>query len=747
MKPGFALSLSVEGIVLLHRSAGGWRGVGEVALDTADIGGSLAALRDRAATLEPDGILTKLIIPNDQIRYLTIDGGDLTSQEQDERVRAALDGATPYSVDDLAYDAAPEGAKIHIAAVARETLAEAEAFAADHGFNPVSFVAIPGDMPYLGEPFFGPSAQAAQLLPPGQSVEPDGIAVVVIGQVDAEAPATPDPSDDAPAFATRRAAEPEVGLDETPRDADPADDIQSDDTPVFQARARPSPLTAAPRETPPPPQPDPVVAEITPAPEITESLRAQPEPDDPAPPEVTATAEITAPARAQTAAATDEAARMTVFGARQTSQRGKPRHLGLILTAILLVFLVGVAAWAALFLDDEIAAIFGGPDDSELVDTGEAALPPAPVIVTPDPGAPVLALREPLPPAQEPAENAIEPVTRPAPPAQELSDTDTAVLDALQRVPLTDGPAPDPELASVSALAPVQPVTPAVVPIDTMYVPSIDGASSARDAVALPEPGSNPDVALASVSSPAAPGTQFQLDARGLVIPQPDGAVTPDGIVVYLGRPAVVPPPTPARLEQPDETEEVQNRLSELRPRLRPTDLVERNERGRLGGRTVEELAGLRPRLRPEAPQIAPEVDETPTAQAVAASMTPRLRPANFSQRVARQQENQRQQNAETQPTRVAAVAPRTVTPRIPSSASVARQATLDNAINLSRVNLIGVYGTPSNRRALVRLPSGRYKKVKVGDAIDGGRVRAIGDSELRYTKGSRSHILKIPSG
>ena len=62
-------------------------------------------------------------------------------------------------------------------------------------------------------------------------------------------------------------------------------------------------------------------------------------------------------------------------------------------------------------------------------------------------------------------------------------------------------------------------------------------------------------------------------------------------------------------------------------------------------------------------------------------------------------------------------------------------------------MNLIGVYGTPSNRRALVRLPSGRYKKVQVGDTIDGGRVSAIGDSELRYQKGGRNLVLKIPSG
>ena len=55
--------------------------------------------------------------------------------------------------------------------------------------------------------------------------------------------------------------------------------------------------------------------------------------------------------------------------------------------------------------------------------------------------------------------------------------------------------------------------------------------------------------------------------------------------------------------------------------------------------------------------------------------------------------------------------------------------------------------GTPIGRRALVRLSSGRYKKVKVGDRIDGGQIVAIGDSELRYQKGGRNVVLRMPRG
>jgi type IV pilus biogenesis protein PilP len=90
----------------------------------------------------------------------------------------------------------------------------------------------------------------------------------------------------------------------------------------------------------------------------------------------------------------------------------------------------------------------------------------------------------------------------------------------------------------------------------------------------------------------------------------------------------------------------------------------------------------------------------------------------------------------------VAAAAPRA--PSIPTSASVARQATVRNAINLNRINLIGVYSSGSQRRALVRLSTGRYVKVKVGDRIDGGRVRSIDKDALTYTKNGRDISIEL---
>jgi len=84
--------------------------------------------------------------------------------------------------------------------------------------------------------------------------------------------------------------------------------------------------------------------------------------------------------------------------------------------------------------------------------------------------------------------------------------------------------------------------------------------------------------------------------------------------------------------------------------------------------------------------------------------------------------------------------------PIIPTTASVAREATIINAINLSQVNLIGVYGSASDRRALIRLRNGRYLKVQIGDRLDGGKVAAIDGNRLQYIKSGRMVTLDIAS-
>ncbi|MEY8840077.1 hypothetical protein AB9K41_13710, partial [Cribrihabitans sp. XS_ASV171] len=195
--------------------------VGDAPLDAPDLAGALAALRDRALLLEPQ-VTCKLIIPNEQIKYLTVETGTLDEEARREAVETALDGATPYTIDELSYDISPDGTVTHVAAVARETLDEAEAFAREHGFDALSYVAVPDDNPFLGEPFFGP-APAVSDRTGSAAVEPDGIAVVVIGE--AELPdRQAEPTEPDPEPAAEPVSEPSSG--EAP-EPDPRPDTES----------------------------------------------------------------------------------------------------------------------------------------------------------------------------------------------------------------------------------------------------------------------------------------------------------------------------------------------------------------------------------------------------------------------------------------------------------------------------------------------------------------------------------------
>jgi len=234
--------------------------------------------------------------------------------------------------------------------------------------------------------------------------------------------------------------------------------------------------------------------------------------------------------------------------------------------------------------------------------------------------------------------------------------------------------------------------------------------------------------------------------------------------------------------------------LAGFKPRQRPADLQERFERATQNGRTTDELAAIRPLQRPadaaaasvrareeaiaaalaeaaaeealreqqeaqdaealaarQAEEAAQE-ENTGTKLAVASSRRPGTRPRNFDRVVARANRANRTQNNAAAASAARAAGPAVsrssrARPTGPVSATVARAATDNNALALGKVALVGVFGTSSNRRALVRMPNGRFKKVSVGDRVDGGRVAAIGEGQLKYTKGSRTLTLQMPKG
>ena len=180
MKPTFALDLTSEAIGLLHRTPKGWLSIGETAFDAPDLTEALDYLRKTALGLSPMGVATKLILPNSQILYTEIHAPGPSRDEKRRQIAVALEGRTPYAVDDLVFDWSGKGATVKVAVIARETLDQAEGFAAEHRLNPVSFVAIPEDGTFVGEPWFGPTAAAAGLLAEDETVERDRDPVTIL---------------------------------------------------------------------------------------------------------------------------------------------------------------------------------------------------------------------------------------------------------------------------------------------------------------------------------------------------------------------------------------------------------------------------------------------------------------------------------------------------------------------------------------------------------------------------------------
>ncbi|MBC7179189.1 MAG: hypothetical protein H5U14_03730, partial [Roseovarius sp.] len=401
-------------------------------------------------------------------------------------------------------------------------------------------------------------------------------------------------------------------------------------------------------------------------------------------------------------------------------------------------------------------------------------------------GAPQVALTPPLDAEPEVVPEVVPEVAAETAPDPAPEPQDEAVVET---PPQPEELTPDELMARYAAtgiwpLAPEPPAQADTTDIDEFYLTSLDEAVNFQDAVALPPaPESALDRRPETPPAPAPPGTQFTLDARGLVLATPEGALTPDGVLVRSGPPPVRPPetrPTPPAEAAPApsaETTAEDARLGGIRPRTRPENLIEQQERGALSGLTRSELASLRPRLRPQAvieaaaaaaaPPPAPEVQPADVSsaslaaalieanrgsvaeslpQAVGTSIKPKLRPQDLEQ-AARAPQPDRATPGEDEEPEIQTAAAARVAPNIPTTASVARSATETNAINLRNVNLIGVYGSPQSRRALVRLSNGRYQKVQVGDRLDGGQVSAIGDAELRYNKRGRDVVLRMPKG
>ncbi|RPE71961.1 hypothetical protein EDD53_1096 [Pacificibacter maritimus] len=429
-----------------------------------------------------------------------------------------------------------------------------------------------------------------------------------------------------------------------------------------------------------------------------------------------------------------------IFGARKKPAKKRKLPLGLVLTLVLIVFLGLVAAWASL----------STPDSTQDLDTTQTSDAPEDT-------------------ATQAVDAAIAEVE-----SEIAADEDTAIDDesvlAFENDQINIEDITRQYVATgVWTLAPETGLGASEDSLDDLYIASIDPNILSQDAVALPPAlPQNLDATPAPTARPAPAGTTYEFDDRGLVRATADGAITPSGVLVFAGRPSTIPALRPvdedtetAQVDAAETVDPIRAALTGFVPRLRPSGLAESNELAQFGGLTRAELGGFRPRLRPQsAQQEAQAIAEAEGAEAPAAtapivtvSLTPKPRPLNSAKLAAAARAAQaavQQATGETSNNsaaeRVTASVPAPSIPTGRTATTVAQAATVKNAINLRRVNLMGVYGSSSDRRALVRLSSGRLAKVKVGDKVDGGRVQSIANSSLTYVKGGRSVTLNVGS-
>lgn len=884
MKPRFALNLSNDDATLLERSAEGWVPLGRAPFDAPDLKAQLDRLRAMAEARAPEGFVTKLILPNSQILYFeaTAPGADRAARRA--LIVKALSGRTPYHVDDLVFDFTGGGAKASVAVVTRLTLAEAEEFAAEHGFRPAAFVAIPEPGRYAGEPFFGTTARASEWLGAQGRYDRDQDPVrIVEAPAAAFAPApepgpAPEPEPEAEAEAAQDLGQP-VAAEEEPALLSPLPVEEAPDAGLVSAETE---------EATPPPQ-DPAPAEAEEAPFIALEDEAEPEESPILSPLaegaatdatiLSVTAENLPEEEAENApspADVEEAPGGSGFHSRRrpvahTAESATAEEPGARLVDIVprlggmaglsttagataakaapvrpfqpvadIRDLTGVERVATLVAQARphpapkptgpafgglgpSAARLAGLDTTRLAAGAAAFLLLAGVLFWAFLGAD---------PAPQTTDSEVAGAAAPAPAetapaeAQPPTPTPTAPEPAAPAEQQASEPAPAPDLAEpqVAAAAPAAqgaaPATEASAPGGLAGDPAVPHAT---DAATLPPLAAlTGDAPLPGQALPQPFGTLLRYDANGMIIATPDGVIAPGGFRLVAGQPPRRPPARPAGLAPapalpasapltdaagapmpfadpaladkrprprpagltpppaaaapddgaslPPPAPPVDSRHAALKPKARPAAVAAAAAARRAQDEAVADAAASAARAEAEAAAAAmakasPQAVATSrrpkarTAAAVAAAAAARVAEASAVDTSAVEAALAEAQTVpdpaaapvpepepapEPPPAEVDEPEPQDGIATLPTTRTVAKKSTYANAIDLGEVNLIGVYGSSSNRRALVRMPNGRFVKVQVGDRLDGGKVAAIGDGELRYVKKGRTITLKI---
>ncbi len=704
MTPPFLLHLSTNSIALDQRSeAGEWVRLGAVDPDNPKLPEALAHLKALARPEGTDPFDVLIVLPSDQVKALQLEASNLTPAD----VKAALEGQTPYDIAELCIDwfNTPQGTAV--AAVTHDTLIEAGDFAKSFDFNALGFVALPdegwGNQFAVFHPDQAPSEMPAR---PMQSY----ISAEKLGVPSAPEPALPSaplekPTDVLEQLEKLALSMPTPPLTKSSQSPKPKQfaaiatgtDVPSDKAPRLGA-AKPSTAantTAAPDVT------ASLTEDQTPKPWTTE---LQPElPFSSRRPNMLQAFMATISKRR--AAKNKQAAQAKApINTLQAQVGGKPRFLALILTTLLLISMLTIAAWAATAGRDTLARWFGfgGSDTEMMADLGASETKP-PLEARPEDSV-----------EQRGKQIVIPPVT-----VQELPpDTATALATNIQTASPKE-PAPSDQIAGRKFVSDPKPITPAEQRFSDTGVWTVPPISPFADTEAT-----DADVAEAALDPKIG-----QADAQGLPATM---AQDPASVPTLLEENPTPTQPEPAAL--PPLVSANFDISAEDHPMARPDDLDVEIQSVALTDIPQDELALFRPAMRPPPAQVPPEIELFTNAQSVAISLRPEMRPRGV-------------EFAALTPPPTVAKPSEVQAPTAASSMSVIQAATVKNVLNLRDINLIGITGTKRNPNALVRLANGKVLKVKVGDRLNGGRVTAISAATLTYAISGRSITLDMPRG
>ena len=704
MTPPFLLHLSTNSIALDQRSeAGEWVRLGAVDPDNPKLPEALAHLKALARPEGTDPFDVWIVLPSDQVKTLQLEASNLTPAD----VKAALEGQTPYDTAELCIDwfNTPQGTAV--AAVTHDTLIEAGDFAKSFDFNALGFVALPdegwGNQFAVFHPDQAPSEMPAR---PMKSY----ILAEKLGVPSAPEPALPSaplekPTDVLEQLEKLALSMPTPPLTKSSQSPKPKQfaaiatgtDVPSDKAPRLGAA---KPFT---------------VANTTAVPDVTASVTEDQTPKPwttELPPELPFSsgrpnmlqafmATISIRRAVKNKQAAQAKAPINTF---QAQVGGKSRFLGLILTTLLLIFMLTIAAWAATAGRDTLARWFGfgGPNTEMMADLGASETKP-PLEARPEDSV-----------EQRGKQIAIPPVT-----VQELPpDTATALATNIQTAS-PEEPAPSDQIAGRKFVSDPKPITPAEQRFSDTGVWTVPPISPFADTEAT-----DADVAEAALDPKIG-----QADAQGLPATM---AQDPASVPTLLEEnptptqpePAALPPLVSANFDISAKDHPIarSNNLDVEVQSVAPTDIPQ------------DELALFRPAMRPPTAQVPPEIELFTNAQSVAISLRPEMRPRGV-------------EFAALAPPPTVAKPSEVQAPTAASNMSVIQAATVKNVLNLRDINLIGITGTKRNPNALVRLANGKVLKVKVGDRLNGGRVTAISAATLTYAISGRSITLDMPRG